>query len=144
MGREHAHSASHSHLQPLNTTQEKFWPFAPNPGHFVDCTRFLRTTGNRATRKCADRLGPKGRRPDSDSHIRSQRSVGGSEDPERIYCRAVSCRCASVTNRFFHFRRVGCFFQQVFYKAFTDLLRFANDRRGLTVIVQTYALAWRC
>src|ERR1700751_4593083 len=22
----------------------KFWPFAPNPVHFADCTRFLRTT----------------------------------------------------------------------------------------------------
>jgi len=24
----------------------KSWPFAPNPVHFADCTRFLRTTGN--------------------------------------------------------------------------------------------------
>jgi hypothetical protein len=23
----------------------KSWPFAPNPVHFADCTRFLRTTG---------------------------------------------------------------------------------------------------
>jgi hypothetical protein len=25
----------------------KSWPFAPNPAHFADCTRFLRTTAAR-------------------------------------------------------------------------------------------------